>query len=87
MFSSAFTSMEQEKATHSGSCGFSFGIQDQAQKFKCGKQTIYMIRMCTIIPTHLTPALEKMEIHLKYRKYTLLTSQIWSKCAQFLLPT
>lgn len=46
----------------------SFGIQDQVQKFKYGKQSIHMIWMYTIIPTNLTPVLGKNGNTLEVRE-------------------
>lgn len=65
-----------------------FGFQHQVQKFKCAKCTMWMYTMMyTITPTNLCSILrkKKIEIQLKYRKYILPVSQMWSKCVQ--LPT
>lgn len=57
-----------------------FGFQHQVQKFKCAKCTMWMY---TITPTDMCSILgKKIEIQLKYRKYVLPISQMWSKCDQ-----
>lgn len=63
-----------------------FGIQDQVQKFKCGKQSIHMIWMHTVIPTNLTPVPEKMEIHLKYRSILILLGKPGANVLYFSYP-